>query len=433
MIELSLREHLALLPKRDVDEFFKDYNETDLSLLLDSYEFKARPKQLFPLGDWRTWLILSGRGFGKNFIGSNWVIKQAQVQKYPIALVGANAADVRDYIVELGESSIVKQSSDWFKPEYQPSKRRLIFPNGVVGITYSADNPDQLRGFNGNSSWVDELAKYQYPNEVWDNLNFALRIGANPKVVITTTPRPIKLIRDLNNDPSVIKTYGSTYENRHNLAASFVEFIYKKYRGTRLGEQELEGKILTDTPGALWDYSILEANRVTKAPEFKQLCIAIDPAITADEDSNETGILVCGIDKDNIGYVVADRSGVYHPSEWAKIVVDLYEQYHCAVIAETNQGGDLVTSNVIQYAKSRGYRHFPIRKVHASKSKQLRAEPISTLYEQNKIKHIGNFPDLEDQMTTWLPGNRSPDRIDALVWGFTYLMLKQEEVTEYEL
>lgn len=224
--QLSRLERLALLSKADRQDYLSNFTDDEIERLLGSYSFIARPKQYFPTGDWRTWLINSGRGFGKTFIGANWVINEAQTQKYPIALIGANAADVRDYMIEVGESSIVKQSPKWFTPEYQPSKRRLIFPNGVIAIAYSADNPDQLRGFNGARAWIDELAKFQYPTEVWDNLNFALRLGDSPKIVITTTPRPIKLIRQLYADKDVIKTFGSTNENRSNLATSFVDFIY---------------------------------------------------------------------------------------------------------------------------------------------------------------------------------------------------------------
>lgn len=429
--QLSNLEKLALLPKADQLDYLSNFTDDQIEKLLTSYAFIARPKQQFPKGDWRTWLIGSGRGFGKTFIGANWVLNQAQTQKYPIALIGANAADVRDYMIEVGESSIIKQSPKWFLPQYQPSKRRLIFPNGVIAIAYSADNPDQLRGFNGNSAWIDELAKFQYPVEVWDNLNFSLRLGDNPKTVITTTPRPIKLIRQLYADKDVIKTFGSTNENRSNLASSFVDFIYKKYDGTRLGRQELSGELLTDVPGALFNYDNLDRCRVTKAPDLKQIIISVDPAVTAEEGSNETGIVVCGIDEQDHGYLLEDKSGIYHPLEWGKIAVDLYTKYKADyIVAEVNQGGDLVANNINQVGKSLGFRHIPVKSVHATKGKQLRAEPIATLYEQEKIHHIGNYPDLEDQITTWVPGDKlSPDRLDAIVWAFTFLLIKQVEIT----
>jgi phage terminase large subunit-like protein len=432
--ELSRLEKLALLPINERDEWLAQFNDQDLVRLLESYDFKARPKQMFPDGDWRTWLLLSGRGFGKSFVGSNFTINQAQKQKYPIALIGSNAADVRDYMVELGESSIIKQSPKWFTPEYQPSKRRLIFPNGVIAVAYSGEDPDQLRGFNGNSAWIDELAKSQYHNEVWDNLNFALRLGNHPRICITTTPRPIKLIKELVADPNVVKTYGSTNENRNNLASTFIDFIYGKYAGTRLGRQELEGVLLMDVPGALWSYSNLDQYRVSKAPDLSQIVVSIDPAVTAEEDSNETGIVVCGISSETVGYTLADHSGIYHPNEWAIIAIKLYEQYKANyIVAETNQGGDLVANTIQQVAKSMGKSWIPVKTVHATKSKYTRAEPVAALYEQGKVHHVGNFAQLEDSMCTFLPGDKiSPDRMDALVWAYYFLLVKQIEVEESE-
>jgi len=429
--KLSRLERLALLSDIDRQEFLSQFSEVELVRLLESYAFKARPSQQFPIGDWRIWLILSGRGFGKSFIASNWVINQAQIQKYPIALVGANPADIRDYMVEAGESSIIKQSPKWFIPEYQPSKRRLIFPNGVIAVAYSAESPDSLRGFNGNSAWIDELAKFQYPQETWDNLNFALRLGDQPRICITTTPRPIKLIKELWTDSKVIKTIGSTAENRNYLAASFVEYIYDKYSGTRLGRQELEGEILMDVPGALWSYSNLDTNRVSKHPELKQIVVAIDPAVTADEDSNETGIIVCGIDENDHGYIIEDASGIYHPQEWSTLAVKLYDKYKANyIVAEVNQGGEMVVNTIKQTAKGLGHRHIPVKHVHAAKGKYTRGEPVAVLYEQNKVHHVGSFATLEDQMTSYLPGDKiSPDRMDALVWGLYCLMVKHQETT----
>lgn len=432
--ELSRLEKLALLSAEDRQDYLSKFSDEELIRLLESYEFKARPKQYFPDGDWRIWCLLSGRGFGKSFVGSNWVIKQAQTQKYPIAIIGSNAADVRDYQIETGESSIIKQCPKWFTPQYQPSKRRLVFPNGVIAVAYTAEDPDGLRGFNGNSAWCDELAKWQYPNETWDNLQFSLRLGNHPKICVTTTPRPIKLIKELWKDPTVIKTIGSTVENRSNLADSFIHYVYDKYSGTRLGRQELEGEILFDTPGALFSYSNLDQYRVSKAPELKQVVVAIDPAVTANEESNETGIVIAGINEDDHGYLLEDKSGLYSPQEWGEIAVKAYEKYKADyIVAEVNNGGDLVANNIKQVGKALGYKHIPVKSVHATKGKWLRAEPVSTLYEQGKISHVGNFPTLEDQITSWMPGDKlSPDRLDALVWGFYFLLVKQVETQEHE-
>ena len=430
--ELSRLEKLAKLNPVEQHEFISQFTETELDRLLDSYEFKARPKQYFPEIDYRIWLLISGRGFGKSFVGSNWVIRQAQLQKFPIALIGSNAADVRDYMIETGESSIIKQAPKWFTPEYQPSKRRLVFPNGVIAVAYTAEDPDGLRGFNGNSAWCDELAKWQYPDETWDNLQFALRLGNQPKICVTTTPRPIKIIKELWKDPTVIKTVGSTAENRNNLAQSLVQYVYDKYSGTRLGRQELEGEILMDTPGALWTYTNLDQYRVKKHPELKQVIIAIDPAVTANEDSNETGIIVCGIDTNDHGYVLEDKSNIYHPNEWATVAINLYEKWQANyIVTEVNQGGELVTNNIQQVAKSLGKSYIPVKAVRATKGKYTRGEPVGTLYEQGKCHHVGNFPELEDQLCTFLPGSEaSPDRLDALVWGFYFLLVKQNEVID---
>ena len=427
--QLSRLEKLSLLSESERNDYLSQFSEYELERLLNSYEFKARTKQKFPTGNWDTWLIRSGRGFGKSFIGSNWVINQAQTQKYPIALIGSNAADVRDYMVETGESSIIKQSPKWFTPQYQPSKRRLVFPNGVIAITYTAEDPDQLRGFNGNSAWCDELAKYQYPEEVWDNLNFSLRLGENPKKVVTTTPRPIKLIKELIKDPKVIVTTGSTYENRSNLANQFITSIYEKYGGTRLGRQELEGEVLLDNPGALFNYTNLDQYRVKQAPDLKQIVVAIDPAITAEEDSNETGLIVAGIDEQNHGYTLEDASNIYHPQEWALKAISLYDKHKANyIVAEVNQGGLMVVNTINQAAKSIGHSPIQVKTVHATKGKFLRAEPVSVLYEQGKIHHLGTFATLEDQMTSFLPGDdHSPDRLDALVWAYQFLIVKQIE------
>lgn len=428
-MELSRLERLARLSKDERDQYLSQFSDEELSRLVDSYEFKARPKQLFPSGDWRIWCLLSGRGFGKSFVGSNWVINQALTQKYPIAIIGSNAADVRDYQIETGESSIIKQAPKWFSPQYQPSKRRLVFPNGVIAVAYTAEDPDGLRGFNGNSAWCDELAKWQYPNETWDNLQFSLRLGNNPKICVTTTPRPIKLIKELWKDPTVIKTIGSTVENKSNLADSFIHYVYDKYSGTRLGRQELEGEILFDVPGALFSYSNLDQYRVSKAPDLKQIVVAIDPAVTANEESNETGIITFGLDANDRGYVLEDSSSIYHPHEWSTKAIQLYEKWNASyIVAEVNQGGDLVTNTIQQTAKSMGKSHIPIKAVRATKGKYLRGEPVGALYEQGRVSHVGNFPTLEDQMCTYLPGDDiSPDRLDALVWAAYFLMVKQTE------
>ena len=421
--DLSLMENCALNP--DLLEILAP-SDAEKKLLLFNFDFLARPKQFFPEGDWYTWLIKSGRGFGKTWVGSQWIIHRAKTQKYPLAIIGKNAADVRDVQVEVGDSSILKLSPPWFKPEYQPSKRRLIWPNGVIGILYSAEDPDLLRGPQHSSAWLDEFAKYQYPKEVWDNLLFGLRLG-DPKSLITTTPRPIKQLIKIADHKRTIITSGSTYENKGNLAPIFLKEIEAAYGGTRLGRQELLGELLLDNPGALWTIDVLEANTILAQPSDLEIWIAIDPAVTSNERSNETGIIVVG-KKEETAFVLADLSGIYSPNEWAKVVLDAFKKYDAdGVVAEVNQGGDLVESNLMAYARSIGFdRPIPYKGVRATKGKYLRAQPVSTLYEQGKVKHIGSLPELEDQLLTWIPGDESPDRLDALVWGITHLLVRPD-------
>lgn len=425
--ELSLKEKIALTDPSLLDKLDKE-------LLLYNYKFNARPKQQFPDGDWLTWLIKSGRGFGKSWVGSNWVIDRAKKYKEPIAVIGKNAADVRDVQVEVGASSILKLSPPWFKPEYQPSKRRLIFPNGVLAILYSAEDPDLLRGPQHGSAWLDEFCKFQYPQELWDNLLFGLRLGNKPQAVITTTPRPIKTLKQIASDPKTVVTTGSTFENRYNLANVFLSEIKNRYDGTRLGRQELYGEILLDNPGALFNYTNLDQYRVKQAPELKQIVVAIDPAITAEEDSNETGLIVAGIDEQNHGYTIEDASNIYHPQEWALKAINLYDKHKANyIVAEVNQGGLMVVNTINQAAKSIGHSPIQVKTVHATKGKFLRAEPVAVLFEQGRVHHVGNFPELEDQMTSFLPGDgKSPDRLDALVWAYYHLLVKQLETKEEE-
>lgn len=436
---MSLLEKIALLPSKEqklvIDELAP--SEEDKARLLYNYSFNARPKQLYPEWAWYCLIVLSGRGFGKSWMGSNWVNHRAKTQKYPIAIIGKNAADVRDIQVELGDSSIIKTAPPWFRPEYQPSKRRLIWPNGVVGVLYSAEDPDLLRGPQHGSAWVDELAKFQYPQDVWDNLVMGLRLGENPQVVITTTPRPLPLIRNLIKASSSHVVRGSSFENRANLSSTFIQEIINRYDGTRLGRQELYGEVLEDVPGALWSYADIEADRVKVLPELIEIVVAIDPAVSAEESSNETGIIVVGKDNDENGYVLEDKSGIYTPNQWAEIAIALYDKYDASyIVAEVNQGGDLVENNIQANARiqqlegKRGNSFLSYKKVVASKGKATRAQPISTLYEKHKIHHKGIFPELEDQMCNWVIGvDASPDRIDALVWGFTHLLVKPDIIS----
>jgi phage terminase large subunit-like protein len=399
--------------------------DKEAAQLLYDWEFWARPNQLPPVSDWFIWLLLSGRGFGKTRTENETVIKWAH-DFSPIALVGQTKADVRDTMVELGESSILSISPPWFMPEYEPSKRRLTWPNGSQAIIYSGDEPDQLRGPQHAKASVDELAKFKYPQDTWDNLMMGLRIGANPQVVVGTTPRPIKILKALLADPKCVVSRGHTLDNRANLAPSFLEFITKRYEGTRLGRQELSGEILDDNPNALWARDDIESTRVMKAPELIRIVVGIDPAVTSNEGSDETGIIVAGLGRDNHGYILDDVTVKASPEKWARAAATAYYTHKAdRIIGEVNNGGDMVEFTIHTVD-----RNVPFKAVHASRGKVIRAEPISALYEQKKVHHVGTFPELEDQLCEWVPGGKSPDRLDALVWALTELMTQEAETEQ---
>jgi phage terminase large subunit-like protein len=411
------------------------------------WPFWARPDQLTPEGDWTTWLILAGRGWGKTRAGAEWVIQQAK--DHPgcrIALVGETAADARKVMVD-GESGIIECSPPDFKPEYQPTNRMLIWPNGSIAETYNATQPDQLRGPQHHFAWCDEIAKWQYMQASWDQLQFGLRLGKNPRQIVTTTPRPLGLIKKLMNDPDTVVTRGRTYDNAANLAAPFLKQIEESYGGTRLGRQELEGEVLEDIPGALWQRSVIDETRRPEAPaELQRIIVAVDPAASSEEGSDETGIVCVGMARDadgyNRGYVLADYSIRGSPDEWAKRAVSLYREFEAdRIVAEKNQGGDMVEA-VIRAVD----RNVPVTLVHASRGKLVRAEPVSALYEQRRVHHVGRFDELEDQMCTFSADSDrregSPDRMDALVWGLSFLFdrmtgrrrpINKSNEDEYEL
>ena len=413
---------MSLLPDEQRRALLDELSDEDCEDLLYDWRTWARHDQVPPPGDWRTWLILAGRGWGKTRTGAEWVRAEVESgRRGRLALIGATAADVRDVMVE-GESGIMATARPSFRPVYEPSKRRVTWPNGAIATTYSADEPDRLRGPQHDGAWPDELAAWRYP-EALDMLMFGLRLGADPRSVVTTTPRPTKLIRELIAAPTTAVTTGSTYDNLENLAPAFAEQIIRKYEGTRLGRQELLAEILTDTPGALWTYAMFEDRR--PAPDLARVVVAIDPAVTSGEDADETGILVCGLGVDGRGYVRADRTCRLSPDGWARRAVQAYDD-HAAdlVVAEVNNGGDLVGST-IRTIRPR----IAFKKVHASRGKAVRAQPAAALYEQGRVTHVEAFPELEEQLTTWTPeSGTSPDRLDALVWALTELMLPTEPV-----
>ncbi len=397
------------------------------------WSFWARPNQLAPATDWFVWLLLSGRGFGKTRTGAEWIIHRAKHGPFfPIALVGQTKADVRDTMIEVGESSLLKSSPPWFMPEYEPSKRRVTWPNGMIATVFSGDEPDQLRGPQHGSAWVDELAKFKYPVETFDNLVLGLRLGDRPQAVVTTTPRPIPVIKQLVADSSTHATVGSTYDNIANLSPVFIREVVKRYEGTRLGAQELYGLLMLDTPGALWTRDVLEGTRTKRAPDLVRIVVAVDPGASTNEGSNNTGIIANGLDANRHGYILADATCKEKPAAWGEKVVRLYDNLNAdCVVAEVNQGGDMVAHVVRTAAKAlfdKGERKTPeiaYKAVRASRGKYTRAEPISALYDQKRVHHVGLFAELEDELCTWVPGEDSPDRLDANVWGLTELMLDQ--------
>lgn len=376
----------------------------------------ARPDQLAPRGDWSIWLVKAGRGWGKTRVGAEWV-RSVATPGARIALVGSTAADVRDVMVE-GESGILAVCEPWNRPLYEPSKRRLTWPNGAIATTYSAEEPDRLRGPQHTHAWADEVAAWAAP-DTWDMLLMGLRLGDKPRAVVTTTPRSVPLMRAIQASPGLVVTRGSTRDNALNLAPSFLSGLMARYEGTRLGRQELDGEELDDNPDALWSREAIDGLRLREVPELARVVVAIDPATTATASSDETGIVIAGLGVDGRGYVLADRSGRYKPDEWARRAVEAYHAHKAdRIVAEGNQGGDMVT-HVLRTA----WPDAPVRIVHASRGKVARAEPVAALYEQGRVSHVGALPQLEDQMCSWTPGQASPDRMDALVWALTELML----------
>lgn len=415
-------------------EYIQKISAKEAWRLKYTWEAWARDDQLAPPGEWSVWLCQAGRGWGKTRTGAEWIISKAL--EYPgchIALVGRTVADVRDVMVK-GMSGILAVSPPWFMPEYKPSQRLLIWPNGSHATTYSADEPDQLRGPQHSFAWADERSAWQY-DDTWDQLVFGLRIepapGIQPQCIVTTTPRNTKAIKALIADPDTVVTRGRTYDNKENLSPKFIKEIDKRYKGTRLGRQEIDGEIIDDIDGALWKRQWIEDFRVAKHPELKRIVVAVDPPASSPETSDEPaecGIVVVGLGVDDHGYVLADFSTVGTPDEWAGEVLRAYTTFEAdSVIGEVNNGGDMVGAVIKNAAKDKGLKHVAYRTVRATRGKQLRAEPVSLLYQRGLMHHCGCFPDMEDQMCNWVPGEKSPDRLDACVWGVFDLKIDEKE------
>ena len=400
----------------------------DYALLQRNWAFWARPEQLAPDGNWRTWLIVAGRGFGKTRTGAEWVRAAAEASgDLRIALVGATAIDARGVMVE-GESGLLATAPASSRPLWEPSRRRLSWKNGAQAFVYSAEEPGQLRGPEHHLAWCDELAKWAHATEAWDNLQLGLRLGTQPRVLVTTTPRPVSLLKAMLSDPSVAVTRGRTRDNADHLPASFLAHVEASYGGTRLGRQELDGELIEDVEGALWTRALLEERRTRMHPGLRRVVVGVDPPAGVGGDA--CGIVAAGLAEDGRAHVLEDASvhGL-HPEGWARAVAAAAGRWQAdKVVAEVNNGGAMVTS-VLRSVDPL----LPVKAVRASHGKATRAEPVAALYVQDRVSHVGCFPLLEDEMCGLMAGGgyagpgRSPDRADALVWALTELMLGRRE------
>lgn len=422
----SLIESLALLPEADRMEILGSLTDAQAEELLWDWKAWARPNQLQPDGDWLTWLVLAGRGFGKTRCGAEWIRAEVDAKRAGrIALIAETQKDLEEVMV-FGQSGIMSVFPPHLKPKVTKKPIRIEFHTGAVALGYNATEPDQLRGPNFDRAWGDELAKWRYARETWDQLQFALRLGDHPRQIITTTPRPIPVLKEIIAASNTVLTRGITADNRANLAASFLKTIVAKYSGTRLGRQELAAEILDDVPDALWTRAALDRDRkrAAEVPPLRRVVVAIDPAAKQNEtpdDGAATGIVVAGVGEDGRGYVLDDATCRESPNGWARMAVACFDRHEAdCIVGEINNGGEMVEATV-RAARAT----VPFKEVTASRGKWTRAEPIAALYEQGRISHVGTFAPLEDEMVNFGPngmvGGLSPDRVDALVWALTEL------------
>lgn len=427
---------LASATQDQVDEFLNSLGDEALLALPWLFEFWALPHQLPPEGAWKTWVILGGRGAGKTRAGAEWVRAQVEGARpcdpgraSRLALVGETVDQVREVMV-FGESGILACSPPDRRPVWEATRKRLVWPNGAVAQVFSAHEPESLRGPQFDAAWVDELAKWKRAEDTWDQLQFALRLGENPQQVVTTTPKNVAVLKAILNNPSSVVTHAPTDANRAYLAASFLEEVRARYGGTRLGLQELEGALLEDAEGALWTSAMIERGRVEAVPRLSRVVVAVDPPVTGHGGSDECGIVVVGAVtegpvQDWRAFVLEDASvqGA-SPDAWARAAIAAMERHGAErLVAEVNQGGDLVQSVIRQVDPLVSYKA-----VRASKGKAARAEPVAALYEQGRVSHLRYLARLEDQMCRMTArgyeGKGSPDRVDALVWALHALMIE---------
>ncbi|WP_310620741.1 DNA-packaging protein [Flexibacterium corallicola] len=411
-------------------EFLSSLSDKELRFIQYEWSLFAHEHQLPPSGNWSQWLLMGGRGAGKTRAGSEWVRALALEQPWAthhsvsqIALVGQTYGDVREVMVE-GVSGLLAVHRKAERPTWNAGRRRLEWPNGVVARAFSSEDPEALRGPQFDCAWCDEVGKWSNASETFDMLQFGLRLGEHPRQLLTTTPRPIALIKQVLQDEATVMTRASTKVNAAFLAPRFLEVVSQKYGGTRLGRQELGGELIEDREDQLFLRKWFEATRLKQEPELVRVVVAVDPPATSGKRADACGIVACGLDEKGDGYILRDRTvqGV-RPREWASRAVSLYHELQANVIvAEVNQGGEMVREILGQVDAS-----VPVKCVHASRSKQKRAEPVALLYEQGRVRHVGVLDALEDEMADFGPGGlsngRSPDRLDALVWAVSDLML----------
>ena len=419
------------LPDSDVAALLEELGPKKTEELQHNWEFWARPEQLEPEGIWNVWVALAGRGWGKTRAGAEWVRHRIKKGDKIVHCVAPTKGDVRRVMVE-GDSGLLNVCWKGDKtyrgkhigfPTWSPTNNTLTWENGSKAVFFSAEDPERLRGPQAYSAWTDELCAWRNAQETWDMLQFGLRLGKRPQVFVTTTPKTTKLIRTILDDDKTTISKGSTYDNSANLADTFLDAVRKTYEGTRLGRQELYAEILDEASGALWNRGLLAKCEVDKeeVPTLNRIVVSIDPAVTSNAESDMTGIVVAGLDVNGTAYVLEDHTGRYTPQQWASKAVELYREHMAdRIVAERNQGGDMVRHTLHTEDET-----VPVKLVHASRGKMARAEPVSALYEQDKVRHVRGLNDLEDQMVQWEPLGSigSPDRLDALVWAITDLSL----------
>ena len=427
--------------EQEIDEILDCIGAENFESLITDWPLWARKDQLPPEvitadNDWKTWVVLGGRGAGKTITGSQWIRYQA-LGKMPIAtrpvtriaLVGPTLGEVRSVMVE-GISGLLAVHAEHERPKFLSSQNKLVWPSGAIGQIFSAEDPDSLRGPQFDVAWCDELAKWNNLQETWDMLQFGLRLGGHPRAVVTTTPRPVKLLKQLLGDNGTLITKASTHDNAGFLSPSFIGEIEKQYGGTRLGRQEISGEMIEDNPDALFQRDLIEKTRVQTTPPLERIVVAVDPPVTSKNTSNACGIICAGLGEDGRAYVLDDATvQKAKPMRWAQKAVAIYHARAAdRLVVEVNQGGEMVSTIVAEVDPS-----VAVKTVHAARSKHLRAEPVAALYEQHRVSHVGPLPELEDEMCVFEQrtgkGRTSPDRVDALIWALSELLLTSKAAT----